>query len=95
MRVDRLDTGMAWSEDPPSRTRHIVGNLVVEPMPDGDVKCRTAFIIYRNHHETDENIFAGSREDNLRKEDGHWRIYKRVIVLDANVILAKNLSIFF
>ncbi|MBC51747.1 MAG: 3-phenylpropionate dioxygenase, partial [Chloroflexi bacterium] len=34
-------------------------------------------------------------EDHLRKEDGRWRIYKRVIVLDANVILAKNLSVFF
>ena len=31
----------------------------------------------------------------LRKEDGRWRIYKRVIILDANVILAKNLSVFF
>ena len=27
MRVERLETGMAWGEDPPSRTRHIVGNL--------------------------------------------------------------------
>ena len=95
MRVDRLDTGMAWAEDPPSRTRHIVGNLVVEPLPGGDVKSRTAFILYRSHHETDENIFAGSREDHLRKEDGRWRIYKRVIVLDSNVVLAKNLSVFF
>ncbi len=95
MRVDRLDTGMAWAEDPPSRTRHIVGNLVVEPLPDGDVKARTAFILYRSHHETDENIFAGSREDHLRKEDGGWKIYKRLIVLDSNVILAKNLSVFF
>ncbi len=95
MRVDRLDTGMAWAEDPPSRTRHIVGNLVVETLPDGGAKARTAFILYRSHHETDENIFAGSREDHLRKEDGRWRIYKRVIVLDSNVILAKNLSVFF
>ena len=95
MRVDRLDTGMAWAEEPPSRTRHIVGNLVVEPLPGGDLKAKTAFILYRSHHETDENIFAGSREDHLRKEDGRWRIYKRVIVLDSNVILAKNLSVFF
>ena len=95
MRIDRLDTGMAWAEDPPSRTRHIVGNLVVEPLPGGDVKSRTAFILYRSHHETDEDIFAGSREDHLRKEDGRWRIYKRVVVLDSNVILAKNLSVFF
>src|SRR6516162_1268728 len=27
MRVARLDTGMAWAEDPPSRTRHLIGNL--------------------------------------------------------------------
>src|ERR1700736_1238852 len=25
-RVARLDTGMAWAEDPPSRTRHLLAN---------------------------------------------------------------------
>ena len=106
MRVERLETGMAWSENPPSRTRHLVGNLVVEPV-DGDrdsnnsysnndeVKAKTAFILYRTHHETDENIFAGSREDILRRVDGAWKIAKRTIVLDSNVILSKNLSVFF
>ena len=103
MRIERLETGMAWSEDPPSRTRHLVGNLVVEPV-DGasdsssnndEVKTKTAFILYRTHHETDENIFAGSREDILRRVDGVWKIAKRTIVLDSNVILAKNLSVFF
>ena len=54
MRVDRLETGMAWAEDPPSRTRHIVGNLVVDPVSDEVVKTKTAFIVYRSHHETDE-----------------------------------------
>ena len=95
MRVDRLDTGMAWAEDPPSRTRHLIGNLVVEPLPNGEVKAKSAFILYRSHGETDENIFAGSREDELRNVDGEWKVAKRVIVLDANVILAKNLSVFF
>jgi len=95
MRVDRLDTGTAWAEDPPSRTRHLVGNLVVDPLPNGEVKARTAFILYRSHHETDENIFAGSREDTLRQVAGQWKIAQRIIVLDANVILAKNLSVFF
>ena len=106
IRVERLETGMAWSENPPSRTRHLVGNLVGEPV-DGDsdsnnsysnndeVKAKTAFILYRTHHETDENIFAGSREDILRRVDGAWKIAKRTIVLDSNVILSKNLSVFF
>ena len=29
-RIARLDTGMAWAEDPPSRTRHIITNIEVE-----------------------------------------------------------------
>ena len=95
MRVDRLETGMAWAEDPPSRTRHIVGNLVVDPISGDLVKTKTAFIVYRSHHETDENIFAGSREDELRRVDGAWKIARRTIVLDSNVILSKNLSMFF
>ena len=95
MRVERLETGMAWAEDPPSRTRHLVGNLVVEPLANGEVAAKTGFILYRSHHEVDENIFAGSREDVLRQVDGEWKIARRVIVLDANVVLAKNLSVFF
>ena len=95
MRVDRLETGMAWGEDPPSRTRHIVGNLVVAPQPGGEVMAKTAFILYRSHHETEENVFAGYRDDLLRRVDGEWKIAQRTIVLDANVIMAKNLSVFF
>ncbi|MGD0432193.1 MAG: aromatic-ring-hydroxylating dioxygenase subunit beta, partial [Acetobacteraceae bacterium] len=30
-RVARLDTGMAWAEDPPSRTRHLITNIEVLP----------------------------------------------------------------
>src|SRR5690242_6193124 len=29
-RVARLGTGMAWAEDPPSRTRHFVANIEIE-----------------------------------------------------------------
>src|SRR5688572_2178112 len=32
VRVARLETGMAWADDPPSRTRHLVGNLKVRPL---------------------------------------------------------------
>src|SRR6202030_2462817 len=30
-RVARLETGMAWAEDPPSRTRHLIANIEVAP----------------------------------------------------------------
>ena len=94
MRVARLDTGMAWAEDPPSRTRHMVGNLQAELMENGEAAARTAFLVYRSHLETDHQLLSGYREDVLRKVDGTWKIAKRTIVLDANVLLDKNLSVF-
>jgi 3-phenylpropionate/cinnamic acid dioxygenase small subunit len=94
MRVARLETGMAWAEDPPSRTRHLVGNLEATPLPNGDAEARTAFLVYRSHLETDRQLLSGCREDVLRKADGAWKIARRTIVLDANVLLDKNLSLF-
>jgi 3-phenylpropionate/cinnamic acid dioxygenase small subunit len=95
MRVARLDTGMAWAEDPPSRTRHLVTNLVVEPRSGDEIRAKTAIMVWRTHLETDMDLLAGSRDDILRRVDGEWKIARRVIVLDANVIPAKNLSMFF
>jgi 3-phenylpropionate/cinnamic acid dioxygenase small subunit len=94
MRVARLDTGMAWAEDPPSRTRHLVGNLEAAPQQNGEVRARTAFLVYRSHLETDHQLLSGCREDVVRKVEGAWKIARRTIVLDANVLLDKNLSVF-
>jgi 3-phenylpropionate/cinnamic acid dioxygenase small subunit len=94
MRVARLDTGMAWAEDPPSRTRHLIGNLEAVLLEDGEVRAKTAFLIYRSHLETDHQLLSGCREDVLRKVNGGWKVSRRTIVLDANVLLDKNLSVF-
>ena len=96
MRVARLDTGMAWAEDPPSRTRHIITNIEVEPADSSEqLRVYSNFVMYRNRGERDEDFYVGSREDILRREAGHLRISYRKIVLDQNVLLAKNLSNFF
>jgi 3-phenylpropionate/cinnamic acid dioxygenase small subunit len=85
---------MAWAEDPPSRTRHMVGNLESSFLENGEVQARTAFLVYRSHLETDHQLLSGYREDVLRKVDGAWKVARRMIVLDANVLLDKNLSVF-
>ena len=96
MRVARLDTGMAWSEEPPSRTRRIIGNIEVEQgETESEVKVYCNFIMYRNRLEAEQDFYVGRREDVLRKVDGNWKIARRKIILDQNVLLAKNLSNFF
>ncbi len=57
------------------------------------VKCR--FLIYRNRVETETDILVGKREDLLRREGDDWRIARRKIILDQNVLLSKNLTFFF
>ena len=57
------------------------------------VKCR--FIIYRNRIETETDFLVGKREELLRKTEDGWKIARRKIVLDQNVLLAKNLTFFF
>lgn len=97
-RIRRLDTGMAWAEDPPSRTRHLITNVEAEPDTSGvgDLAVRSHFLVYRNRLETEVDLFAGARHDVLRRtEAGDFLIARRKVVFDCNVLLSKNLSIFF
>jgi 3-phenylpropionate/cinnamic acid dioxygenase small subunit len=95
-RVARLDTGMAWAEDPPSRTRHLIANIDVEA-GDGatEFKVHSNFIVYRSRAETEEDFYVGARQDLLRRVDDKWMIARRKLTLDQNVLTAKNVSIFF
>jgi len=99
-RVKQILTGIHWAEEPVSRISHMVSNIrLVEVNPSVEapaevtVKCR--FLIYRNRVETETDILVGKREDLLRRVDGQWKIARRKIVLDQNVLLTKNLTFFF
>ena len=95
-RVARLDTGMAWAEDPPSRTRHLVTNIELAPGgTPSEILVHSNFIAYRSRGETEQDFYVGARRDRLRRVDGEWKIAERKVTLDQNVLLAKNVSIFF
>jgi 3-phenylpropionate/cinnamic acid dioxygenase small subunit len=99
-RVKQILTGVHWAEEPPSRICHMVSNVQIlkvrgdETAPsEVAVKCR--FLVYRNRVETETDLLVGKREDVLRRGEGGWKIARRMIVLDQNVLLAKNLTFFF
>jgi 3-phenylpropionate/cinnamic acid dioxygenase small subunit len=95
-RITRLDTGMAWAEDPPSRTRHLITNIEVEAGDTtSELKVYSNYLVYRTRGETEQDFYIGRREDILRDVNGAWKIAHRKIILDQNVLLAKNVSIFF
>ena len=60
-----------------------------------EVTVKSRFLIYRNRVETETDILVGKREDVLHRVDGQWKIRRRKIVLDQNVLQVKNLTFFF
>lgn len=95
-RVRRLQTDQAWAEQPGSRTRHFVANVLVDRDERGDLPVRSAFLVTRTRSDMPYDIFTGERQDLLRRgDDGALRLARRTIHLDQTVLQAMNLSIFF
>ena len=99
-RVKQILTGIHWAEEPPSRICHLVSNIqILATAPAGpapaEVTVKSRFLVYRNRVETETDFLVGKREDLLRRANGGWKIARRKIVLDQNVLLAKNLTVFF
>jgi 3-phenylpropionate/cinnamic acid dioxygenase small subunit len=96
-RVKQMDSLTHWAENPRSRTRHLVSNVRVAPAKfDGEYEVKSNFICYRNRLSDEVDIWVGERTDLLRRDDEQeLRIAHRKILLDQNVVLSKNLSVFF
>jgi 3-phenylpropionate/cinnamic acid dioxygenase small subunit len=99
-RVDQILTGVHYAEEPLSRVCHMVSNvqvLRVAPSLDEpqEVEVRCRFLVYQNRIEYETYTFVGKRTDLIRKTSDGWKIARREILLDQNVLLAKNLSTFF
>ena len=59
-----------------------------------ELDTRSRFLVYENRVEHEAYFFVGKRSGTLRLEEGFWRLLRRGIDLDQNVLLAKNLTIF-
>lgn len=99
-RVRQIETGIHWAEEPSSRASHLITNVrLVEAYPSveeaTEVNVSSRFLLYRNRLETETDILVGKRLDTLRRSDNGWKIASRKIIIDQNVLMAKNLTMFF
>ena len=99
-RVDQILTGVHYAEEPLSRVCHMVSNVQIRrvtPSLDNpsEVEVRCRFLVYQNRIEYETYTFVGKRTDLIRRTSDGWKIARREILLDQNVLLAKNLSTFF
>jgi 3-phenylpropionate/cinnamic acid dioxygenase small subunit len=94
-RVQQILTGVHWAEEPLSRVCHMISNVQLVQVTPTEVTVKSRFLIYRNRLQDETDFFVGKREDVLRRVESGWKIARRKIILDQNVLLAKNLTVFF
>jgi 3-phenylpropionate/cinnamic acid dioxygenase small subunit len=95
-RVERLSTEHAWTEDPPSRTRHIVTNIrTFATDTPGTLRVESAVLLFRSRGDTrPPEILCAGRTDRLRATDAGYRLAERRIDVDEAVLRTQNLAIF-
>lgn len=91
LRVDRLDTELAWTEIPPTRTRRFISNITADTEQDGLVLVRSNFMVFRSRSFREEWLVVGCREDQWSKGE-KWLLRERKILVDHCTV--ENLSLF-
>ena len=98
-RVQRLLTDHAWTEDPPSRTRHLVTNVRTFDS-DGDggadhVRVESSLLLFRSRgDDRPAEYVCAVRRDVLRRSGATVRLAARHITVEESVLRTQNLAIF-
>lgn len=95
-RVERLATEHAWTEDPRSRTRHVVSNVrTLESSTDQELRVESALLLFRSRgDDRPAELLSAGRSDVLRGTPDGWRLSRRDITIDESVLRTQNLAIF-
>jgi 3-phenylpropionate/cinnamic acid dioxygenase small subunit len=88
VRVERAFKMNSWSENPPARTRRIVGNIELMASLGGRLSVLSNFHLYYARPGSDNFIYSGQRRDTLLQSAEGLRIRRREVVMDyANIDL--------
>ena len=93
-RVLRLSSGFAHSQDPPSKTCHVVGNVQVVDGADGELDVSSTLLVAEVRRNT-QNLFAGRVEHTLVREDGGFRIRRKIVRLVNSDVPLGNVTFLF
>jgi phthalate 3,4-dioxygenase beta subunit len=94
-RVQRLATDHAWTEDPPSRTRHFVTNVRTFRHQAAELRVESAVLLFRSRGDTREPaLISAGRTDLLRETGDGLRLARREIKVDESVLRTQNLAVF-
>ena len=89
--VERLASGMAHAQTPPSRTKRLISNVEIDSSTEDAATVSSGFILYELRRSR-ERVFAGRYEHSLRRVEGSWKIATKKVVLINNDEVIDNLT---
>jgi 3-phenylpropionate/cinnamic acid dioxygenase small subunit len=96
VRIKRLHSLSAYSEDPPSRVRRLISNVRVHELEtEGEYAVGSYVLALRSRW--DKSVFdliPAERDDVLRRDGSSFKIARRIIYPDQSVLGTPNLAIF-
>ncbi len=99
-RVEQIETGIHYAEEPLSRITHMISNVrIVDAKPDLETAQQIAvtnrFLLYQNRIVDDTTTFVGRRHDRLRHNAGTgWQVHFREVIIEQGILQAKNITNF-
>lgn len=95
LRAERAYKINSWSENPPARTRRIVGNIELMEHSGDELSVFSNFHLYYARPGSENIIYSGQRRDTLLSYPDGLRILRREVVLDYAAIELPTLGLFF
>jgi 3-phenylpropionate/cinnamic acid dioxygenase small subunit len=84
-RVERLEHPRIHVQTPPSRTAHLIGNVVASPGDKTDEYLVASTVIMVEYRDEHQRVFAGRQRHRLRREGASFRIVqKRVDLINCD-----------
>jgi 3-phenylpropionate/cinnamic acid dioxygenase small subunit len=95
VRVERAYKINSWSENPPARTRRIVGNIELMAREGDSFSVLSNFHLYYARPGNEDVIYSGQRRDTLLSQEEGFHIGRREVVMDYANIAMPTLGLLF
>jgi 3-phenylpropionate/cinnamic acid dioxygenase small subunit len=82
LRVERAYKVNSWAENPPARTRRLVGNVELMARDGQELSILSNFHLFFARPGSRDFLYCGQRRDRLLAEGDGFRILRREVVLD-------------
>lgn len=93
VRTIRPFKSTAWAESPPPRTRRFISNVEILASEEDEYRTASNFQMFYSHEAADNHMYTGGRRDVLKRTADGFRILKREVITDWNVIPVPSLAL--